>query len=121
MSRPRPLMRAEQLALDEGVESQDSQAILDALKAEFGAAALHGALESPPQLGTACENVDVSAGRGADEREERHSDNGAEVGDLDISSSARRSVRWQDHSFKVGIALCLAVAVPYEERYAEAD
>lgn len=82
---------------------------------------LHGALESPPQLGTACENVDVSAGRGADEREERHSDNGAEVGDLDISSSARRSVRWQDHSFKVGIALCLAVAVPYEERYAEAD
>ncbi|PON24129.1 hypothetical protein TGAM01_v207140 [Trichoderma gamsii] len=100
MSRPRPLMRAEQLALDEGVESQDSQAILDALKAEFGAAALHGTLESPPQLGTACENVDVSAGRGADECEERHSDNGAEVGDLDISSSARRSVRWQDHTFK---------------------
>ncbi|KAM0456375.1 hypothetical protein ACHAPV_007318 [Trichoderma viride] len=100
MSRPRPLMRAEQLALDEGLESQDSQAILDALKAEFGAAALHGALESPPQPGTACEDVDVSTGRGADEREERHSDNGAEAGDLDISSSARRSVRWQDNSFK---------------------
>lgn len=33
-------MRAEQLALDEGLESQDSQAILDALKAEFGAAAV---------------------------------------------------------------------------------
>lgn len=40
MSRPRPLMRAEQLALDRGPESQDSQAILDALKAEFGAAAV---------------------------------------------------------------------------------
>ncbi|KAM0523333.1 hypothetical protein ACHAPE_001828 [Trichoderma viride] len=111
MSRPRPLMRAEQLALDEGVESQDSQAILDALKAEFGAAA----------PGTACEDVDVSAGRGADEREERHGDNGAEAGDLDIPSSARRSVRWQNNSFKVGIALCFAVAVSYEERYAEAD
>lgn len=95
-------MRAEQLALDKGLESQDSQAILDALKAEFGAAALHGALESPPQPGTACEDVDadVSAARGADEREERHSDNGAEAGDLDISSSARRSVRWQESSFK---------------------
>lgn len=37
-------MRAEQLALDEGVESQDSQAILDALKAEFGAAAVRTGL-----------------------------------------------------------------------------
>lgn len=82
---------------------------------------LHGALESPPQPGTACEDVDVSAGRGADEREERHSDNGAEAGDLDISSSARRSVRWQDNSFKVGIGLCFAAAAPSGERYAEAD
>lgn len=73
---------------------------------------LHGALESPPQPGTACEDVDadVSAARGADEREERHSDNGAEAGDLDISSSARRSVRWQESSFKVGTALCFAAA-----------
>ncbi|KAL9471275.1 hypothetical protein ACSS6W_009216 [Trichoderma asperelloides] len=101
MTRPRPLMRAKQLALDEGLESQDSQAILDALKAEFSAAALHGPLESPPQPGIQSEDVDVNAGRGAaEEREERHTDNGAEAGDLDISSSARRSARWPENSFK---------------------
>lgn len=71
---------------------------------------LHGPLESPPQPGTDCEDVDVSAGRGADEREKRHKDYGAEAGGLDISSSARRSVRWQENSFKVGIAICCAAA-----------
>ncbi|KAK1243843.1 hypothetical protein MKX08_001981 [Trichoderma sp. CBMAI-0020] len=116
MSRPRPLLRAEQLALDEGVESQDSQAILDALKAEFGAAALHGGLGSPPQGIGEDVGVDVSAGRGADEREERHSEH-----DLDISSSARGSVRWHDHGFKVGATLCFAAAAPSGEQYAEAD
>lgn len=75
---------------------------------------LHGPLESPPQPGTQSEDVDVNAGRGAaEEREERHTDNGAEAGDLDISSSARRSARWLENSFKVGInyhVLCFAAA-----------
>lgn len=69
---------------------------------------LHGPPESPPQLGIDSEDVDVNAGRdAAAEREEWHADNGAEAGDLDISSSARRSVRWQDNNFKVGIARSL--------------
>lgn len=38
MTRSRPLTRVEQLALEENPESQDSQAILDALNAEFRAA-----------------------------------------------------------------------------------
>lgn len=75
---------------------------------------LHGALESPPQPGIQGEDVDVNAGRdAAEEREERHTDNGAEAGDLDISSSARRSVRWQDNSFQVGIAISPASLQPW--------
>lgn len=84
---------------------------------------LHGPLESPPQPGIQSEDVDVNAGRGAaEEREERHTDNGAEAGDLDISSSARRSARWPENSFKVGIIMSSALLLRrYGERHAKAD
>lgn len=43
MSPSRPLTRADQLLLEETVESQDSQLILEALKAEFRPAAVRAA------------------------------------------------------------------------------
>ncbi|KAM0256865.1 hypothetical protein ACHAQJ_004685 [Trichoderma viride] len=97
MTRPRPLMRAEQLVLEEGHESQDSQAILDALKAEFGAATLHEPLASPPQPGRESEIVDVdvdvnvNVGGAGEEHEDWH----AEAGDLVISSSRRSKKKKQ--------------------------
>ncbi|RFU81217.1 hypothetical protein TARUN_964 [Trichoderma arundinaceum] len=94
MTRPRPLTRAEQLVLEETHESQDSQAILDALKAEFGVATLHDPLASPPQHGT-----EGDSGRGAGaEHEDWPVDDDAEPGDL-VALSPRRSVR-RPGSFK---------------------
>ncbi|UKZ46224.1 hypothetical protein TrVGV298_000425 [Trichoderma virens] len=85
MTRSRPLTRAEQLALEENPESQDSQAILDALKAEFQAATYHEPLASQPQPGIESEGVKG----GVDD---------AEAGDL-VISNPRRGVRRPD-SFK---------------------
>ncbi|KAL7945485.1 hypothetical protein V8C42DRAFT_323290 [Trichoderma barbatum] len=82
MTRSRPLTRAEQLAQEENHESQDSQAILDALKAEFQAATFHEPLASQPQLGRESEDVDDDA----------------EAGDL-VVASPRQAARRRD-SFK---------------------
>ncbi|PNP53449.1 hypothetical protein THARTR1_06143 [Trichoderma harzianum] len=84
MTRPRPLTRAEQLALEETPESQDSQAILDALKAEFRAAPYHDPLALQPQPG-------IESDRLADDDAE------AEAGDF-VISSPRQAVHRQDTS-----------------------
>ncbi|OPB37293.1 hypothetical protein A0O28_0042050 [Trichoderma guizhouense] len=86
MTRSRPLTRVEQLALEENPESQDSQAILDALNAEFRAATYHEPLALQPQAGI--ESDSVAGGVENDDAE-------AETGDLVISSS-RQALARQD-------------------------
>ncbi|KAH0533003.1 hypothetical protein TsFJ059_001627 [Trichoderma semiorbis] len=90
MTRSRPLTRAEQLVLEENAESQDSQAILDALNAEFRAATYHEPLALQPQTGIESEGV---AGGVEDDDAE------AETGDLAISSP-RQAAHRQDGSKK---------------------
>ncbi|KAK0760413.1 hypothetical protein N5P37_007500 [Trichoderma harzianum] len=90
MTRSRPLTRAEQLVLEENPESQDSQAILDALNAEFRAATYHEPLALQPQTGI--ESDSVAGGVENDDAE-------AEDGDL-VISSPRQAVHRQDGSKK---------------------
>ncbi|KAL6879043.1 hypothetical protein J3F83DRAFT_724874 [Trichoderma novae-zelandiae] len=89
MSPSRPLTRADQLLLEEAHESQDSQLILEALKAEFQPAAFDEPLASQPQAGIASESEIVGGGAG-DEREGWH------VADGD----PRRRVRRRDGSLE---------------------
>ncbi|KAK4066996.1 uncharacterized protein Triagg1_7996 [Trichoderma aggressivum f. europaeum] len=97
MTRPRPLTRAEQLVLEENPESQDSQAILDALNAEFRAATYRDPLALQPQPG-------IESGRFADDD--------AEAGDLVISSS-RQAVHRQDSSKRQVITPHGSAATPH--------
>ncbi|KAL7795392.1 hypothetical protein V8C37DRAFT_374360 [Trichoderma ceciliae] len=85
MTRPRLLTRAEQLALEESHESQDSQAILDALKVELGVATLH-------DPGIESESV---RGGVEEEHQDWQADNDVDAGDL-VIASPRRSVRCRD-------------------------
>ncbi|KAL7805523.1 hypothetical protein V8C44DRAFT_360946 [Trichoderma aethiopicum] len=76
MSPSRPLTRADQLLLEETVESQDSQLILEALKAEFRPAAqFDETLASQPPAGIESQSESVGGGAG-DALGDWHADDG---------------------------------------------